>query len=541
MKDRKRFFSTGILILLLIFGLCHVGEAGVCFDEEKEREILSMNLLQYGDFFHMEQVSSHFRGRGLIPISESVERDHGIAPYYLFAPALGILEGRTDLLSHAWHFYTYLLFFLGVVYLYRLLYDLFHSRKTALLGAAVLFLTPRIFADGLYNNKDIVLLSLVIVMLFYGIRFLDRRDFKSALLLGVSAGFAGNLKISGIYVFALIGLFYVLELTFRKKWSLCTFCVGAAAAGTGFLSYLALTPAIWGQGFQLVEFIRWNLVNAANFSRLDGTVLFEGHVFRHSAEPLPWYYLPKIMALTLPFYVTILIAGSLFLWIGNLKKRRRTERLYPLFLLTAVIPITVAMVSAPNIYNGWRHFYFLYGPLVILAAYTLSYVFQMEKWKKPALLGVCLLLLYNGMGIAKNGIFSTGYVNFLAGKSAEGKYELDYYGAATKKILTELVNRYEKIYIYPDSKGSVIVNYRALSAADRNKIVIVHSEEEARRAEKESAAEENTAFFYFVNTSYDEPELKGREPAYEYESWGNTIVKLYGNEKGNQNQRFSEF
>ena len=45
-------------------------------------------------------------------------------------------------------------------------------------------------------------MSLIIVMLFYGIRFLERKDFKNACLLGICAGFCGNLKISGIYVFA---------------------------------------------------------------------------------------------------------------------------------------------------------------------------------------------------------------------------------------------------------------------------------------------------------------------------------------------------
>ena len=86
-------------------------------------------------------------------------------------------------------------------------------------------------------------MSLIIVMLFYGIRFLERKDFKNACLLGICAGFCGNLKISGIYVFAMIGGFYLLILTKEKKWSGKTFFVGLTATVVGFLSYLALTPA----------------------------------------------------------------------------------------------------------------------------------------------------------------------------------------------------------------------------------------------------------------------------------------------------------
>ena len=66
-------------------------------------------------------------------------------------------------------------------------------------------------------------MSLIIVMLFYGIRFLERKDFKNACLLGICAGFCGNLKISGIYVFAMIGGFIQLILTKEKKWSGKTF------------------------------------------------------------------------------------------------------------------------------------------------------------------------------------------------------------------------------------------------------------------------------------------------------------------------------
>ena len=119
----------------------------------------------------------------------------------------------TRLQSDVWHAYTYALFFLGVIYMYRLLWELFRDRRTALLGTLMLFLTPRIFADGLYNNKDSVLMSLIIVMLFYGIRFLERKDFKNACLLGICAGFCGNLKISGIYVLEMIGGFYQMKLT----------------------------------------------------------------------------------------------------------------------------------------------------------------------------------------------------------------------------------------------------------------------------------------------------------------------------------------
>ena len=141
----------------------------------REEEILYMNILQYGETLQISKITNWFQWKdGSRPICESIERDHGSAPYYLCAPLLMKLEQHPEaarLQSDVWHAYTYALFFLGVIYMYRLLWELFRDRRTALLGTLMLFLTPRIFADGLYNNKDSVLMSLIIVMLFYGIRF----------------------------------------------------------------------------------------------------------------------------------------------------------------------------------------------------------------------------------------------------------------------------------------------------------------------------------------------------------------------------------
>lgn len=526
MEDRKKMITLTVLLLFFLFGLYYVREAGVCFDESSEQRILAMNLRQYGDTLHLERLSDYFRNRDIIPICESVERDHGIAPYYPFAVALHHFEHQPEFLSLFWHAYTYLLFFLGVVYLYRLLYELFENNRTALLGTAVFFFTPRIFADGLYNNKDTVLLSLVLVMLFYGIRFIERKDFKSALLLGISAGFAGNMKISGLYVFAMVGLFYLIELTRSKKWSVRTFLVGVTAAGMGFFCYLLLTPAIWGEGFHLAEFISWNLFNVTNFSRLDGTVLFEGSLYRHSDNPLPWYYIPQIILLTIPIYISVLIISSLVLWCRNLKKGGKAQRLYPLFALSAGIPVAVAMCSTPNIYNGWRHFYFIYGPMAVMAAYPLHALLLMgkkgtEKVKRVLTAGVGICLAVNIVGIAATGIFSVAYTNLLAGGNAEGRYEMDYYGVATKKIMMELAEEYDLICLHSDSAGAAIINQEVLPEKYREKIFLMNTEEGKRLAE-----ENGEAVFYYVNPTYDLDDTSELETVREYKAWGNTFARL---------------
>ena len=183
-EQKKRYTILGIFVAMFLFGAFFLHETGVYFDERSEEEILYMNILQYGETLRISKITNWFEGKDEYhPICESIEKDHGSALYYLCGLLLMKLDQHSDateLKSEIWHAYTYALFFLGVIYMYRLLWELFRNRKTALLGTFMLFLTPRIFADGLYNNKDTVLMSLIIVMLFYGIRFIKCRDFLNA-------------------------------------------------------------------------------------------------------------------------------------------------------------------------------------------------------------------------------------------------------------------------------------------------------------------------------------------------------------------------
>ena len=529
-EHKKSYTILGIFLAMFLFGAFFLRETGVYFDENQEERILYMNILQYGETLQIPQITNWFQWKeGYHPICEENDRDHGSAPYYLCGVLLMKLDQHPDavrLQSQVWHVYTYVLFFLGVIYMYRLLLELFRSRKTALFGSLMLFLTPRIFADGLYNNKDTVLMSLIIVMLFYGIRFLKRKDFGNACLLGICAGFCGNLKISGIYVFAMIGGFYLLLLTKEKKWSVKTFLVGLTAATVGFVSYLLLTPAIWGQGFHLWEFLQWNLTNSTEYSRMDGTVLFDGTWYVHSVNPLPWYYLPKLIALTIPIYLSILLWGSIGIWVyrGRKHQWQQADDFYPLFALTSGIPVVVAMVCNPNLYNGWRHMYFIYGPMIVMAAYAVRYLLQEQRKQVSRIATVVLFVLLgcNGVGIALTGQSSCAYTNILAGGDACGRYEMDYYGVTAKKILVSLVDRYGEVWIRADSCGAVIVNSYVLPSEYREKIHFVFSDEEIRDAKTQGKL-----VLGYVNPSYDAlPEEADVTWLEDWKAWGNTYMRI---------------
>ena len=172
-KKHQKGRTILLFLLLFFFGLSFLKEVGVNYDEKAEQNILKMNILEYANFLKPQSdLVKFYKEEGIVPIYQSVEKDHGISPYYLFAPFLALNKVSEHTLSFAWHMYTYILFFIGVIFCYKLIKELWNSKPVALLTTLIYFLTPRIFADGLYNNKDCILITFVFMMLYYGMLFL---------------------------------------------------------------------------------------------------------------------------------------------------------------------------------------------------------------------------------------------------------------------------------------------------------------------------------------------------------------------------------
>ena len=530
-EKHNRILIIFMFIACYLFGLSFLGSVGVNYDEKAEQNILKMNVLEYAQVFAKDSdLVAFYKEQGIVPIYQSVEKDHGISPYYLFTPLLALDKISEHTLSFAWHFYTYTLCFIGIVFCYLIVLELWNSKKVAAFSSLILFLTPRIFADGLYNNKDCVLLSLSIMCLYFGIRFIKNKSVRSALAFGTISAIACNVKVSGGFLFAMVGIFYLIELTKNKSWSKKTFGVGAIAVLSCILLYLILTPAIWAEGFHLFDFFKWSLQNSVSFARNYGYVWFENTLYEHWTNPLPWYYLPKIMFLTLPLFISILFILGLSFCIKNvIKKENKKENFFCLLCASIfLIPIFIALVSNPNIYNGWRHFYFLYGPMIILVSYAILIMFKNKKLSKMAYGFVIICLFGNLIGILKNGVSSSFYYNVVANNPSVN-YEMDYYGVAATTVLQDLAKTEEDpVYLYAFESWALNYNYEALKNTYKEKIVLLKTKEEL-----ESALQEGVKPYYYYAHDYDKEEnvaayfVQDKELLKEYKTFNHTYATIY--------------
>lgn len=190
--------------LVLVLGLVTVPQYGRPWDERLEMDILRMNLWEYVRAAGADESAFAYwqeQGNGttseLLPISESIERDHGAAAFY---PLAGVVMDTT-ITEHSrmilWHGWCWVLFTLGALALYGCCRELELSRGISLAAVGFLLLSPRFFAEGHYNNKDTVLMALTLCVLWTALRLMKRPGVLRGLLFALAGAFCANMKVIG--------------------------------------------------------------------------------------------------------------------------------------------------------------------------------------------------------------------------------------------------------------------------------------------------------------------------------------------------------
>lgn len=211
------------------------------------------------------------------------------------------------------------------------------------------------------------------------------------------------------------------------------------AGASFFLSIL-----LWPFGLQAPV---KNMFASLHFmSHFPGTFreIFEGRT--EWSDFMPWYYLLKYMAITIP---VVVLAGTL-VFVPFIKRTvSNGKTLAWLFLVfTIVFPILFVIIERPNIYSGWRQFIFLYPPLILIAATGFNYTIDLFKNRYATWIifaFVFILSIHPVSYMAANKGFLYLYYNQFTGglKGAYGNYETDYYYTGQTEASKWLINYLE--------------------------------------------------------------------------------------------------
>ncbi len=312
------------------------------------------------------------------------------APLVLVERILG-LDGRDIHLVR--HLLMHLLFLGGGAICYLLVLRLFGSRALALAAMVLFLLHPRLYASSFPDSKDAPFLAMFMVALYLIHRAFRRDTLGAFLLCGAGVALVANLRVMGLLLFAAVLVPRALDLAraggAKERWRVLL--TGAGFALAALLAYYASLPALWtdpaGRFADLIE-----TLSSHPYTPFE---LFQGEWLWSGNGP-PLAYVPVWVGITTPPATLALAAtGVAALAWGVLRHPRAIPRDgSPRFgiLLAALPVITVAAVVLldANVYSSWRQLYFLYAPVLLLAAFGLRWLTSPLRGRWPRAGGYAL-------------------------------------------------------------------------------------------------------------------------------------------------------
>ncbi len=296
-------------------------------------------------------------------------------------------------------------------------------------------LSPTFLGHAQNNLKDIPFALSYIAAIFFIQKILfteNKVKLYDTVLLTASIAFSISIRPGGLllicYLFFFLFLFYIYKylkfnqfksLLFRRKLILI-FLISAAAWFFSILlwPYAQLNPLlnVW-KSYEVMTQFPTTLKQ-----------LFEGKM--EWSDFMPWYYLPKYMAITIP----LIIFAGLAVFVVLSKRIMNPDNLlkYGFLIFSILFPVVFVIYEKSNLYGSWRHFLFIYPSIILLAAIGFSYLIKYLKNKyliTAALILGLLPALHPIKFMIRNHPYYYLYYNQLVGSinGAYGKYETDYY------------------------------------------------------------------------------------------------------------------
>ena len=296
-------------------------------------------------------------------------------------------------------------------------------------------LSPTFLGHAQNNLKDIPFALSYIAAIFFSQKILfikNKIRISDALLLVASIAFSISIRPGGLllvcYLFLFLFLFYFykrlkynqFETSVFKRKLTHVFLISVAA---WFLSIL-----LWPYA-QLNPILNvWKSYEVMTQFPTTLKQLFEGKI--EWSDFMPWYYLPKYMAITIP----LIIFAGLAAFVVLSKKIMNQDSLlkYGFLIFSILFPVVFVIYEKSNLYGSWRHFLFIYPSIILLAAIGFSSLFKYLKSKYfiiAAVLMTLILAIHPARFMIRNHPYYYLYYNQLVGglNGAYGNYETDYY------------------------------------------------------------------------------------------------------------------
>jgi len=473
MKDSMKSSRNIVFLFFIIYfvvGVYCFDDYGISWDEPFQRDnaVITANYVLKDDPFLFS-----FRNRYYGTFFEMI----------LFTAEIAIL-GATDNLRQVYllrHFLTFLCFFIGVYFFYRLCNDIFHDWKWALVACFFLVVSPRIFSHSFYNSKDIPFLSFFIIAFYFFNHFISDPRVKTALLGSLTSAFAIDVRITGVllpfFVMICLPFFYNRNKKDPKSHLFVIFLL--YFSGTLVFSIL-FWPFLWKEPLKHL-YETFTLMSRYPWT---GTTLYVGEFLK--ASEIPWHYSPVwIIITTPPAYIFFFAVGVISFMTSVFKKApyfSEMQRILGFVLLWLFLPILAVITLGASLYDAWRQLFFVYPAFIIFSTFGLfkTIALIVSKYCRHALVVIIptlvsiLPVLYF---MVKHHPHQHVYFNFMAGPSMDvvkQRFELDYWGLSYRKALEYILDNdpRPKVKIFPANIPGYF-NSLILPRKDRKRLAYV--------------------------------------------------------------------
>jgi len=331
--------------------------------------------------------------------------------------------------------------------------------------AALLLLTlcPTFYGHMFMNPKDAPFAVSMVILMLGLVRLAEEYPSPSprtVLILGLGAGLSIGCRILGglALVYAVAGFVPLLLEEIHTN------SLRDAAHRFAHVVLVLLPGLIFG--YLVMGLIwPWSIMEPTNpfqaltyfshFFEKPWKEMFDGALV--SVPDMPWSYLPTLFALQLPeVLLALAIAGVVgtFMSLSRTDVPARRKTILLMLTLAATLPLLIAMVKRPALYNGIRHFIFVIPPMTVLAGVAFAWGMNWLKenrrsWQPAALAIFCFGLLLPLGEMIRLHPYQYTHFNHIAGtvRSADNLFMLDYWGLALKQasdgLRDELVERQE--------------------------------------------------------------------------------------------------
>ncbi|WP_027583546.1 glycosyltransferase family 39 protein [Bradyrhizobium sp. Ai1a-2] len=327
----------------------------------------------------------------------------------------------------------------------------------------LLALCPTFYGHMFMNPKDAPFAVAMAILLMGLVRLAEEYPAPSPrtiLIVGFGAGLSLGCRVLGglALIYAAVGFLPLLLEEFRKQ--------GAREAAYRFVHvvYVLLPGLIFG--YLVMGLIwPWSIMEPghpleavtyfSHFFEKPWKEMFDGALV--SVPDMPWSYLPTLFALQLPEVLLGLLVAAVVMSLMSLSRADVTARRKTVLLmltLAATLPLVVAMVKRPALYNGIRHFIFVIPPMAVLAGFafarTMDWLGEKRRsWQPVALAVFTFGLLLPLSEMIRLHPYQYTHFNHIAGtvRGADDLFMLDYWGLALKQasdgLREQLIERQE--------------------------------------------------------------------------------------------------